>query len=129
MFPEESLEEAMADMLRAQWRRQDELTGKRVGSLDELKENLPEDQCWGRAYENNDTPITETDVYSRDWKSSPATPQYVAYECNNDCKGIVIGPPTIEAFNTIAPLSGKQGVKYACVRCNASLYEMVIGWS
>lgn len=116
-------------MLRTQWRPADELTGVIVGSLDELKWKLPKDKKhFGPPYENDDSPPEDVRVYSRDSKLSDWQ-QNVAYECNKRCKGIVIGPPKIQSYNTIAPLSGKKGVKYTCVRCNSTLHDGVLGWS
>ncbi len=123
-----SLEKAMADMLRFDWRRADELTGTVVASLDNLQEKLPKDRYNGDCYENTDSFMEDVKVYSAN-KKILNKQEHVAYECKDGCKGIVIGPPEIESYNTIRVLSGRQGVKYSCTKCNSTLYEHTFGWS
>ncbi|MDP3698952.1 MAG: hypothetical protein Q8R47_05180 [Nanoarchaeota archaeon] len=123
-----SLEKAMADMLRTQWRRADEFTGRKVGSLQELQEKLPKERYNGDCYENEDSPIEDVTVYSANRRILHQQ-EYVAYECNNSCKGIIIGPPAIKSYDTIEGLSGKKGVRYSCTNCDGRLYDKDIGWS
>lgn len=129
-LPFQSLEEVTADLERTSWRRADTLTGEVVHFSDELKQKLPEDDCFGPVYESNNSIMENVKVFSRNRKgSTTGMYQNVAYECRGSCNGIVLGPPKIEPFNTIHALAGKQGVRYSCVKCNSTLYEEVIGWS
>lgn len=136
-------------MLRTRWRWEDGLTGKKVKSLDELQKILPETKAPGEyhegvVYKNEENPIKGIEIYLRNsgvgkkgieiYSRNSGVGKYsreehVAYECNERCKGIIVGPPKIESFNTIAFLSGKKGVKYSCAKCNAGLYDHVIGYS
>ncbi len=127
--PEESHLELMRRLELDRWDVPRELDRVVVQSLDELRQRLPEDEKWGRIVgegnrENGKGRLKGFERYLRGSKVVSSA-SFVGYKCG-ECQHIVIGPPQIEAEDTIALLAGRRALVYSCGNCYSTMHEQVL---
>ena len=118
---ERTLVDSVRDIQLSRWIFVQDLHGKVVDSLANLKELLPQDSHFEEVCQLPGKLSHGFEIYRRPYINSKL-PNYVAFGCPY-CKKIVIGPPRIVPEDSHGILGGREGLDYYCTNCNTQLHS------